>query len=217
MKKPNQFSLLDNLRYFVEIEYDTDRSNCNCEGMCRCSRIVNAKITSVSLDSIFKQLSEGKNKIDQYVIDRAIRIHKLYDTSLYSISIKDSYYGQEIGSVDLSMTTASKCEKDIKRITNLKNITEKVKAILTLEYGYLLDSLKHKTFNFITIEKDQLLFGQRDHYIRLEKDIVDQYKNHTLPCGVIIKDCETQDRYRLIDGYHRCAAASDKFEVIYGG
>jgi hypothetical protein len=39
---------------------------------------------------------------------------------------------------------------------------------------------------------------------RLNKNIVDSYKDRTFPLGVYLKD---NNKYKLVDGYHRYAAA----------
>jgi hypothetical protein len=65
------------------------------------------------------------------------------------------------------------------------------------------------------IKYSDLLFGQTNHYKRLDSAVVDTYKDIDYERGIVVKE---GDKYRLIDGYHRCAAAkgSKTIKVFVG-
>ena len=89
----------------AEINYDRNR-DCDyrgCDTSCRCSRIENAKIISVSFhittvictQKVPTKVGAMRSKdykfseVESYCIDRLLRIHKAFDVSLYEIVIEN--------------------------------------------------------------------------------------------------------------------------------
>ena len=76
-----------NLKYCVDYETSESNANCDCEGMCRCSKISGVRIRSVLIPSLAGKFAL-KSKIDRYLVDRLLRIYKAYDVSIYDVSIE---------------------------------------------------------------------------------------------------------------------------------
>jgi len=51
--------------------------------------------------------------------------------------------------------------------------------------------------------KHELVAPNKEHYIKLDKDLVTKYKDYEFPIGVYMYN---HGRYRVIDGYHRYQA-----------
>lgn len=210
-------------KYLVEVDYETDRSGCTCEGICRCSHIENARVTEVHLDGIIRgmmnhpttkdlrDIPTTKSKIITYGLDRILRIYKVFDPSLYDVSICGGYYGQEIGEVTLNAKVAEKVDAAAAKLLKTRNLTEAVRFLLVLEYGYLLESLNGKTFRVQKVPRESITVGRPDYYRRLDRTVVDSYKQHCLPVAVCVTQFDSDKiRYRIIDGYHRLAATEAK-------
>lgn len=63
------------------------------------------------------------------------------------------------------------------------------------------------------VHKDSLIFGAKDHYQKLDRERLAAYAKYPLPKGCVIPDGE---RFKVIDGYHRCAAAKGTLSVFVG-
>lgn len=200
--------------YGVNVDYDSNRSGCTCDDYaCRCSRIVNAHVTKVDLPSVGERISverKTKNEIDLYCIDRVLAAYKIYDKDFWNIKICNGYYGQEIDSVKLDPTRANKIDAELDRILGLKSTTEKIEALLTLEYGYVLDALFNCEYEIKEIDKTDIKF-QREHYTKLDQSVIESYKKYDLPRGIVVAE---RDKYRLIDGYHRVSAADETVKIL---
>lgn len=174
---------------------------CSVEGICRCSTIKDAKVTEVGdIVSYFVKL----NDFDRYCIDRLLVARKIWDTDNWEVRVCGGYYGQEIEGVFLR--NAEKIENEVTELLKLSD-SDKIKYVLNLEYGYILDVLENKTFEICEVNKTDIVFGQEGHYKKLNKDIVEKYQNYELPRGVCVWD---DLKYRVIDGYHRISACQDK-------
>ena len=74
-----------------------------------------------------------------------------------------------------------------------------------------IDSIQNATSLSIIECNPSLIISPQDSYARrLEKDIVESYKDYNLPVAVCKK---RGDYYAVIDGYHRVAAAQNKDSV----
>ena len=59
---------------------------------------------------------------------------------------------------------------------------EKIKFILELEYGYLLDKVKSTTVAYIsTVYTRAIDLPQQEYFVKLDKDVIADYKNRKLP------------------------------------
>jgi hypothetical protein len=191
-----------------------EHCNCNCgdDDYCRCGTITNARVTDVNLATIHHALIENRKltEVESYCVDRILVAYQLYDVNVWNVNVTSGYYGEEIKSITLDSQIATKCDQDIEAMLALLSNAEKIEFVLNLEYGYLLAILAGKRYKIITVEKKDLSF-QTGHYHRLNRDIVSGYKDYSLPRGIVIKQ---ENQYRLIDGYHRCAAADGKIKVL---
>jgi hypothetical protein len=206
-----------NFEYCIDCE--TNRGSCteHCESICRCTKI-DPTITSVNLSAIADKLMKHmKNKnvfpkkttIEQeYAVDRLVRIHKMYEPEIYHIFVVGGYYGEEIGEITMNEDVLNEFAKDANKIAKIKNTKDIMRFLLEKEYGYLLDCLKDKVWTIEEVALDSIILGQKDHYKKRDKKIVKQYVDDPVdrkfPIGVVVED---SGRFRLIDGYHRYAAA----------
>jgi len=206
--------------YGVETDYRTEtscsESGCYEDNICRCGTILDAKVISVDIRSIANALANNSDSIiDTYCIDRILVANHIWSEDLWDIDISDGYYGQEMDGVYLDQSLAAKCEEQIEHIRKLKENMDKIEFVLNLEYGYILEEAKNRKWSIVNIPFEKLDFG-KDHYRKLDKNIVLKYKDYSLPKGIcLIKG----DRYRLIDGYHRCSASEKdniNIDVIVG-
>ena len=210
-----------NFHYHTEVEYkreyDCESAGCDNEGICRCSTIYDAHVTEVRIagirEEIFKKI--GKNKLsetEKYCIDRILMSHKIYQADLWEVEADYGYYGQEIGSVTFDDRKAIECDEHIFKMLSLKTDRAKINYVIELEYGYLIASLKDKYYYLVEIEADKIFFAQETHYKKLDQDVVAEYRNYSLPRGVVYED---EGKYRIIDGYHRLAAVGSKYATVY--
>jgi hypothetical protein len=126
------------------------------------------------------------------------------------------YYGPELDGY--YFTNSTKCTDEILNyliyFNNSQDI-DKIKHVLNLEYGYMLDSLKSKTLVEIkTLKKDDLIIGNPDHYfkITISDNLRKMYTDIDTMMGIVI---EHDGKYRLIDGYHRYKSNEHKNEFDY--
>lgn len=207
--------VLKNLRYSMKIDYDTERlcDGEKCNPICRCSTIENAIVEEVDLKNIRDRICSSKaDKITQYCVDRLLRIHKIYESNKWEISIQRGYYGEEIG--DVILGCPAPLHDDLVHLSTLKSNAEKILFVLQREYGYVLPILVDlKEWNVAKIMTKDLSFGNTEYRkkVFMEKNL---YKDHDLPRAICVQE---NDKYRLIDGYHR-ALANEKatIEIIVG-
>lgn len=225
----SSFGLRDNIQkaigkynfyYVVEVDCDYDYSHergCD-EQYCSCSKIERAEVESVNIDYIssclidvvLKAVKPSKLKIDReilkYCLDRFFRHSGLGNTSNYYVDVCSGYYGEEIGGVEYEGDLVS----GVCAMIHGSSL-DALKFVLEEEYGYLLDFLKHTEDCYIidNVSFNDIEVPNADHYIKLDKSLVEKYKDCEFPIGVYRKDGY---KYRLIDGYHRLKAAlcSDK-------
>ena len=108
---------------------------------------------------------------------------------------------------------AAALKNDIKNLP--KQDDDKIPFILLREYGRLLPTLEQKHWMAREVNKNDLVFGAENHYRKLDNAVVDYYQNYPkdLPRGICLPDGE---RFRIIDGYHRCSAAEEKLILFVG-
>lgn len=216
-------------RWAVDFEYDYDR-NCDragCDSICRCGRFSNVRASSVSLTPDHITVEEqyvdraGKNRkrtstvslIERYCIDRLMRVHKVYDTSLYEAHISGGYYGEEI--VGASFENERAMLSDIQEMLNLSSDAEKVKFVLHAEYAAILDVIQDLQAVATEIVDLKKLVGNDEYITRLKRDYSGySFGAEDLPVGVAVR---VSGGIRIIDGYHRLTAllASGKKKGLY--
>lgn len=216
----------------VNYDYDNEtscsESGCDSDGYCRCGVIVNQRVENVNVcqmsDEVYKlyfdnsKSTDRNNKInsvlygtgkelDIYCIDRVLRCHHIWDNDKWSISVEAGYYGQEMGAISIENTYAKKIQDDVETVISLNTIKDKINFILNLEYGYLLPELDGCDYELVTININDVIFGSDGHYKKIQTQNVEHYVdiNYQGIRGVVKK--EANDKYKIIDGYHRMYAA----------
>ena len=212
-KTPRHFDFTTtDFQWHLQCDYETIYScdEVRCNPYCRCGVIVNTRITDFNccamvqiIESILKSSKFGElSKIDQYCLDRIFANLKINEDS-FDINVCGGYYGQEIKSITLQGQVAKECNVHFQKILSLKTLRSKVEYLLNFEYGYLLDSVKNRSWRVGKINKSDLIFGQLE-YLRKIRDNPYGMEPYPYYKGVVVADGE---KYRLIDGYHRCQAA----------
>lgn len=179
---------------------------------CRCSRIENIVIQDVDVSifytEIIRILSKEYEEISlqhRYCIDRLLSIHKLFDPSLWEIGVVGGYYGEETS--DASFANKVDLLADIYKVMSL-DTDKAIEFILEREYGYLLKSLKGKTYTVYSLSIDEVDIPN-DHYLKS----VDTESNS--PSGINGLLLKEHDKLKLIDGYHRYTVAlKNKKQVL---
>lgn len=209
-----------NLQY--EVDYDYDRSPCTCDAdeqgdYCRCTTIERAWVETINVKQVINKLynrhCKEHSEINEYCFDRICSALKIYDKDYYEVESCPGYYGEEIGGVYFE--NEEKIVNAYNKLLEFETDIEKIKYILELEYGYLLDRVQIKTVARIElVSTDTIRLPQQEYFMKLDKEVIKDYKNRNLPVAVCIKEkdryIEAFDRYILIDGYHRFVANKDR-------
>ena len=199
-----------NFQYLVEVEYNTERDclseGCYEEGICRCERILNTRITSLNYSSILdKVLKNCKIKEDKlyeinvYGVERICKIHELFLPELYYAQVARGYYGEEIEGVYFEK---EKFFKDLEEFLIIKDISKKTEFLLKLEYGEIPKNLLNKKWSIVNALPSKIDFNKSK--ILNSGDYYKDYK------GVKALCLEINNKYKLIDGHHRMFDNSNK-------
>jgi len=205
-------------QYFgVNVEYDYIR-NCieeGCDTICRCGKIKDIeisvdriKVIEYLMEKIISCLKRNNvvcKEITEYCIERILKNYNLGNRDIYYVDCGGGYYGEEIYGVFLDIY--EELVKDICLVLKNEPI-DSIKFILEKEYGYLTEVVKNS--NNCCIEEvniKDLVVSNTDHYVKLDKNTIDSYKNYKLPIGIYVKG---YNKYRIIDGYHRYQANINK-------
>lgn len=208
---------MTDLRYHLEVDYE--RTYDPDDDYQRHSTIYDEHVVSLEIDSIINELFEEivddsyqKSNISKYCFDRICRINKIWDKSEYEITTCFGYYGEEVDEVVFSNEYGIKHDwEDIKDLSEV----DKIRAVLKMEYGYVLPQLLPlENVTIIKINKKQLQLPNNEYYHRMDRDVLKSYENYKGPLGVVTDAGNGQ--YRLIDGNHRVATnAADEAYFIY--
>lgn len=219
------------LNYDYRTEYSCDTSGCNEEGICRCGTIVDATINSVNVTEISREilniyfdntksskrnfkintiLSGISQDIELYTIDRILRINNIYQDSVWSFQFCNGYYGQELDNIILDTVLSQKIESQLDKALSILDLSKRIEYLLQLEYGEVLPELKDCKYELCEIERDSVIFGSESQLSRVAKENLSHYNdsNYNSIRGIVIPK---NDKYRLIDGYHRCFASENRF------
>jgi len=225
--------------YYHGINVDCKKTECGesscrqCDGYSRCRRIISTQVESVDFDSIMNSYTDQikLSEIETYCLDRILRIEKLYDKDSFEVNTCGGYYGDEIESVHIVYEKRESIKNKLNEISNLSDV-EKIKKVLEYEYGYLLDSIKYaKSAKIVEVPFDSIKIGNESYHSKI-KDF-EMYKDYNGPVAICSsvndsilrkhpslvnfnkKIIESQDCYRIIDGYHRYSAAKlNKKDVV---
>jgi hypothetical protein len=225
-------------RYNYNTDYSCEKSGCYDEGICRCGRINDAHVESVDLSyltiEIYDQLvpSDKKSKkrdtklsnllyggeiVDKYCIYRILSINKVWHPDLWEVNTTGGYYGDEIDDVTLDIVTLSRVSTQCSKLFDFTTLRDKLLYVIELEYGTILDELKDCDFELITIYKNHIDFKKlnQNHIRNVKMEDLSHYceDKYDLPRGIVRGEI---DNYKIVDGFHRIIAASDKksFEVF---
>jgi hypothetical protein len=222
-----------NFRYHTDYDYNDYRDcsayGCDEEGICRCGTIEDAHVISVNIPNMVNEiyanyfddtLATRRNstinsilggvskEIDIYTIDRILRINKVYEPTNWEVQVCGGYYGQEIDDIILDDSVARKVEDELDKAFDIIDLTSRIEYLLMLEYGEILPALQGRQYSIETVERDSIIFGSDEHYRKVNTKNLEHYsdKNYTGIRGIaLVKD----DRYRLIDGYHRSSTSEN--------
>lgn len=184
----------DNLLYIIDYSYKSDRSNCNCDDICRCGRIVNTRINH--LNGVYKELLRcGTTTLEKYILDRLYSIYKLYDISNYHVLTCGGYYGEEVYGIG-----NDNIDKLIEQFNSLQHLSlkEVLLDLLKLEYQYIPNFLSEASFKETTLELNTIdsMMSKKD-----ECEL-----NATIPIAIFY---DNGYEYRIIDGNHRLNKAKN--------
>jgi hypothetical protein len=208
-----------NLR--LEVDYDYERSECTCDAYergdyCRCTTIDHAWVETVNvkqvIDELYARHHQTDSEINKYCFDRICIAFKVYDKDYYEVESCPGYYGEEIGGVYFE--NEEKVVEAYNEVLKFYSNIEKIKYVLELEYGYLLDRITCMKSAFIEkVSTEKIKLPQKEYFVRLSKEVVEDYKDRKLPVAVCIKEKDrfhdVFDTYTLVDGYHRFIANKD--------
>ncbi len=223
-------NISSHIRYQFDTETNCAEYSCEQEGICRCSTITNLSVTEVKFDKLVDDIyklyfpngkSTSRNNtinsilydittdIEKYTIDRILRKHKIWKEENLYIDIVDGYYGEEVGSITITENIAQKIEDELETALNIMSLSERMEYLLTLEYGHLIPELKNKKWSILEVPIDHINFGSRPHKLKVDSLDLGHYSdaNYILFRGICIK---SGDKWRLIDGYHRCSSTENK-------
>jgi len=215
--------------YDYNTEHFCDSSGCYDEGICRCGKIKDAYVDSINLsrltEEIYSQFITGDKKtkrrdiriseilyggeiVDKYCIYRILAINKAYDASYWEVNICGGYYGQEIDDVTIDVYILNIINDQCVKLFQLETLSEKLRYVLELEYGFLLDDVKDCDFELISIYKNYIDFKKlnQNHITNVKMEDLSHYdsSNYELPRGIVRGEI---DNYKIIDGFHRIIAA----------
>ena len=222
--------------YNYHTEHSCESSGCYDEGICRCGQIEDTYVNSVNLSSLTREIyfqfipenvksrkretriSEilyGGPIVDQYCIYRILVINKAFDTSYWEVNICGGYYGQEIDDVTIDASILFKINEQCEKLFQLETLSEKLRYVLELEYGFLLDDVKDCEFELISIYKNHIDFKKlnQNHINNVKMEDLSHYNisNYDLPRGIVRGEI---DNYKVIDGFHRIIASDDKNSFV---
>lgn len=217
-EKAKKAMVLGNLQYMgIDYDYNTyyachGGSSCCDNDYCRCGVIEDARVTNIVAADKFVETHWNKNSdIEKYCIERILTNCRWYDSEYFEVQSCGGYYGEEIGGVYFN--NANVCNLLIGDLLSLETDAQKVEFVLNLEYGHILDAVKDLDWSIEHISKDKIVFGQKDHYHKLDETVVKGYADYSFPRGI----CRKLDtHYRVVDGYHRLKAGGEVVEVLVG-
>jgi hypothetical protein len=215
----DQLLKIINDAYSSYVDYDYDRSNCDgkCDGYCRCTVITNSKIKSVDVDAIVNDICHTDNLILKYCANRVLNHSEIRNPDYWELNVSSGYYGEEVNGARFTGHVPLDCLKNLLSFKN--NNVEMIGTALVQEYGYLLAEISNvNDYHIVDVPLNSISIGQDLHYRRLDRSIVKRYKDFNLPHAVCLPI--GNGKFRLIDGYHRIAAAKmnnrDNVEIILG-
>ena len=242
MARQNFFIDMDFNYSGVDVNYNTRYSckeyGCNQEGICRCGQIVDEEVTDVDLsyivENVYNTFFEDDDKktrtrdekinevifgtgkdFDIYTIDRILRSSKIWDKNIWKINVGGGWYGQEVDSVKIISTVASKLEMQLFEALSINSFTERMEYLLMLEYGKLLPELEDCLYEIIQVKKEDLILGSKSNVEAVKDEMLTyglkHYEEYNGIKGVVIPK---GDKFRVIDGYHRIYVNKNNYPKV---
>ena len=233
---PNEFWETNNfIKWNYEMEFSCKESGCLEDDYCRCGKIENLQCDEINIFEFSKLIYDKLNRsskntkrkigilnilnnfdyktINLYFINRLLSINKIWSCNMWTCDIKNGYYGQELGKISIIVHVYDSLISQLVELFSLENLEEKVEHSLKLEYGWLREDLKNKTYEVLKIKKTDLKFPESGHKLKVETKNLDFLKNTDLdiPKGIAIKCGEN---YKLVDGHHRVTADNKDYITL---
>lgn len=206
-------TITSHFRFNIDADYRLVR-NCNeymCDSICRCGKLEDIEIVDIgkkySATSIVKSYNTAAKRkrtnppslltseFDVYCLDRML---STLSPDHVEANVVSGYYGEEIDGYDIDTSLLS----SIYDVLSLASDTEKMEAILTYEYGYVLPILKNAKYEIVKVDRKSLEAAfSNDNY---HANIIYDSKIETdpdIPIGLYRK--LSGGDYALVDGYHR--------------
>jgi hypothetical protein len=217
----------------VEISYSREY-NClenGCRDICRCSIIVDIetkvdtnriieKIYNIYFDDSLETKRNSKlsellwdigDNINLYTIDRISRYFKIWDN--IEVNKTGGFYGEEIESVKIS--NSEKLVELINKGLSINDLNSRIEYLLDLEYGYLLPELEKRNWELSEINIDDIEIRNESHLESVYNKDLKHYDTYKGIMGVVI--LTKNDKWRLIDGYHRLSKVKKgKVKILKG-
>jgi len=157
--------------------------------------------------------SDKIESVRDYCLERFIR--KTFNKDSFNFRAKSGYYGDE-PAVEVVNDVFIKLKEFINTL-NDDSVSDSfiVEDILKLEYKFILDELKNKSWKFNIINTEDIIAGSimrhtsdevLEKYLNETKiNICDPLEEYSVNLGCICQ--KIGNKFRLIDGYHRYATA----------
>lgn len=224
------------VNYNYSTSRDCERSG-YCDSICRCCKIVDITIESVNLsdltEEIYSQLEPSNKKsrkrnsklsnllyggdtVDKYCIHRILTAHKAWNEECWNVGVENGYYGEEIGEINIDVGLITKISNDVSKMYSLETLSDKIKYVVNLEYGYLNNTIDNAEFELIAIFKNDIDFKKlnQNHIKDIKSKDTSYYndENYYYPKGIVKR---SGNMYKIVDGFHRILTSeSKKIEVF---
>lgn len=206
--------LFKDLHYNVDVTYDNGTDECECgDDYCRCSTIVNTTVESIPYDRLAEEIAPESILI-KYCVERILRHFKpLREQSSWDIEVEGGYYGEELGEVKLNKDVAETLSNILLSLENATD-NQAIETALQVEYGFVLPTLKDKNWTLERVAVAELELKNKHHAANLDEEQVVSYRIDEKPVvGLVL---HLDNKYRVIDGYHRITAAKkNKKNVVW--
>jgi len=223
LKLNNEFTRY--VTYNQEGKNSCKDSGCLDEGICRCYKITSISVNKVDvisiMNDIYSQINDNdksskrdnklaqliynydKEEVDKYSINRVLTKYKIYDKYNWDISHYNGYYGDEIDKASIEGKIFNEVKNKIKEVISIDPLDEKIKYLLKMEYGHILDKVKDGEYMILSVDKNDIEFGQKEHLKKTLKEDSSFYSDsnyRNLPRGIAFYE---NGKWKVIDGYHR--------------
>jgi len=192
---------------YLSVSYDErhpcqEGSNCCDNDYCRCGEISNVKVLK-PINIIHECLSLN----DGFFLERILSHFKLYSPDTYEGHPESGYYGDELG--EITIKNKEKVIAVLDEFYKCETLRSKVEFILELEYERIASNVVGRRWYKKTVSISDIDLGNHVHYKKC--DLVERYVDYPFPRCILV---EENERYRLVDGYHRLKAVSGKSDTV---